>query len=1079
MRVWLLGGFRVSVGSRTIEGSTWHLKKAAALVKLLALAPGHRLHREQAMDLLWPDLGTRAASNNLRQALHATRRTLDPDASSRYLASEDESLVLCPEGQLWVDVEVFEEAAATARRGKELAAYRAALELYAGELLPRDRYEEWAERHRRRLRETYLSLLLRLARLEETRGDLDSAIEALRKVVAEEPAREEAYTSLMRLSALLGRKAEAFAYYGQLEKTLLGELGTEPAASSRALREEIAAGRFPSKVAREQEIQHKEPAGAGRHNLPAPRNSFVGREQEILEVKRTLAMTRLLTLTGAGGSGKTRLALEVVRDLVGAYPDGVRLVELAGLTESELVPQVVAGALGIQEQPGQPLTDTLVEALRGKEMLLVVDNCEHLLDACARLVDTLLDGCPWLRILATGREALGIGGEVNWSVPTLSVPSLRQSLTVEQLESYESARLFVARARERNPAFALKPENAQAVAEICVQLEGLPLAIELAAARIKVLPPQALLNRLSDRLKLLTGGPREFSERQRTLRNTIEWSYELLEEGEKTFFARLAVFSGGSTLQAIEAVCNAEGDLPTDALDGVSSLLDKSLLRQEQGLESEPRYEMLETIREYAGERLEESEEVDTVKRAHAEYFLSLAEEAEPRLWGPEASAWLDRLEAEHGNTRTALSWALEHGAVELALRLGGALRWYWNMAGYYAEGKTWLDAALAKDEGVSVEARAKALEGVGWLAIDQGEGDQAEAAAEEGLELSTGAAIGDVVAANFHNILGEVARFRGDHERATIVVEESLALHQEAGDKWGIIWSLGSLANISGDRGDDERAKQLYEEGLSLSRELGSAELLRIYLISMGYQYLLEGDPERATALNEEAAELYRGRGRKGDLQIVLDNLGWSTLIKGDHQRSEPLFTESLLLCKDLGDTITGSESIEGLACAAVTDREVERAARLFGAAQALREAAGYQLATRARSLREPYLTAARSQVSEAVWTTVWESGRSMTFEEAVGYALAKAETRPSALPEPEQTPVSEPTGALTRREKEIAALVAQGLTNRQIASRLMLSEHTVATHIRNTLKKLGLHSRTQIAVYFTEQPYSDSHNG
>ena len=361
IRIRLLGGFRVSVGDRTVPENAWRLRKAASLVKLLALAPGHRLHREQAMDLLWPDLGRRAASNNLRQVVHTVRQTLAPTEGSRYLASDSELLVLCPGGNLWVDVETFEEAAVSARRSRDPAAYRAAMDLYAGDLLPADRYEEWAEDHRGRLREIYLSLLLGLARRWEERGEYDLASEVLRRTLNEDPALEEAHAGLMRLYALAGSKGEALAQYGRLEEALSRELGTEPSASSRALREEIAAGRFPPNDGVPFGSAPEEPAGTGRHNLPPPRTSFVGREREMIEVKRMMAMTRLLTITGVGGSGKTRLALEVAIDLVGAYPDGVWLAELAPLADPGLVPQAVAGAVGVKEQPGQPLTDTLAE----------------------------------------------------------------------------------------------------------------------------------------------------------------------------------------------------------------------------------------------------------------------------------------------------------------------------------------------------------------------------------------------------------------------------------------------------------------------------------------------------------------------------------------------------------------------------------------------------------------------------------------------------------------------------------------------------------------------------------------------
>src|SRR5918995_1206570 len=499
---------------------------------------------------------------------------------------------------------------------------------------------------------------------------------------------------------------------------------------------------------------------------------------------------------------------------------------------------------------------------------------------------------------------------------------------------------------------------------ICAYLEGLPLAIELAAARIMMLPPQALLSRLSDRLKLLTGGPREFSERQRTLRSTIEWSYDLLEEGEKVLFGRLSIFSGGATLEATEAVCNVSGDLFVSALNGVSSLLDKCLLGHEG--------------------------EAESIKRAHAEYFLALVEEAEPMLWGAEDAAWLDRLEREHDNMRAVLSWAIEHGEGELALRVGAALRWFWYMEGYYGEGRRWLEAALSKDwSAVAAEVRARALEGVGWLASSQGDLDRAQAAAEEGLKLCTEAGLGDVVTADLQNVLGDAARNRGDYEWAAELLTESLALHRKAGDIRGVAWSLGDLANVSSDRGNYEQAKDLYEEGLALSRELGGAELLGAYLISLGDEYLLEGNPERATELNEEAAELYRGRGRKGVLQVALNNLGWSALIRGDRQKAEALHEECLVLCRELGDKLIGAESIEGFACAAGAVGAAERAARLFGAAEALREATGNQQAARAHALRAPYLAAARARVDEATWSAAWEKGRTMEFEGAVVYAL------------------------------------------------------------------------------------------
>jgi DNA-binding SARP family transcriptional activator len=464
VRVWLLGGFRVSLGSRTVEDDAWRLRKAAALVKLLALSPGHRLHREQAMDALWPNLGRRAASNNLRQALHAARKALDSAASSRYLASEDGSLVLCPGGDLWVDVGAFEEAATTARRSRDPAAYSATLGLYAGELLPEDRYEGWAEGRRNELRQLYLALLIELAELHEGREEHTPAIAALGKATSEEPTLEEAHASLMRLHALSGRLEQALAQYERLREALQSAIGTRPGESTRRLREEIAAGKLsPAPLG---DPTPEESANVGKHNLPVPRNSFVGREREMVDVKRALAMTRVLTLTGAGGSGKTRLALEVARELLGSYPDGVWLVELAPLSEEGLVAQAVANAIGVEERPGESLTDTLVEALADKEMLLVLDNCEHVVDVAARLVDTLLASCSRLRVLDTSREPLAVTGEVNWAVSPLSLPeAMNREADAAALMRYEAVRLFLDRARLRLPDFELTQENALAVAQ--------------------------------------------------------------------------------------------------------------------------------------------------------------------------------------------------------------------------------------------------------------------------------------------------------------------------------------------------------------------------------------------------------------------------------------------------------------------------------------------------------------------------------------------------------------------------------------------------------------------------------------
>jgi predicted ATPase/DNA-binding SARP family transcriptional activator/DNA-binding CsgD family transcriptional regulator len=1064
VRIGLLGGFRVSVGPRIIEGNQWRLRKASGLVKLLALSPGHHLHREQAMEALWPDLGRRAAANNVRGALHAARRTLhpSPEVASRYLVSRGERIALCPERQLWVDVEAFEEAAATARRSQDPAAYRAAIELYAGELLPEDRYEEWAEVRRGELRRSFLSLLIELAALYEERREHGLAIETLRRVTGEEPANEDSHAALMRLHTLLGRPAEALQQYERLREALSDELGVEPGAASKRLREEIAAGGAPAARLSSTGLPPEKPPGAHQHNLPAALTSFVGREQQLVELKRELAMTRLLTLTGAGGCGKTRLALEVAKDLVGAYPDGVWLVELVGLSEPPLVVQTVAMALGVQEQPNRLLADTLVEALRGKNMLLVLDNCEHLIDTAAHLVDVLLTACPHLRILATSREALGVAGETNWRVPSLSAPDVRQPITVEQLEGYESARLFVERARRRSPAFVPSPSNAHAVAEICRKLEGIPLAIELAAGRVKVLSAEQIAQRLEDSLKLLSAGDRTAPPRHRTLGRTLDWSYELLPELERRLFERLSAFAGGWTLEAAEVVGAGEDIERGDVLDLLSRLLDKSLVATESGERTVLRYGMLEPVRQYARERLEASGKAEEVRCQHASFYLELAKEAEPKLIGPQQRLWLDRLEREHDNLRAVLSWSLECGD-DLGLRMAGALWRFWYARGYLSEGQRWLEEVLARSGSAPALVQAKAFRGLGWLAEAQGDHERASAAYEKSLRIYRSAADEAGVAASLGG-LGSVALSQGDHERATALLEESVTLLWKSRKERDVASVLNTLGALASYKGDQARAMSFFEEALKLSRKAGDVQAIAVSLSNLGLTKLLHDDPERSTALLEESLALFREVGDDLDIAICLTNLALAALLEGDHERVTGLVVEGLGLIQKAGDKQRVADCLERMAGVAGARGQAPRAARLWGAAQALREEMGVPLPVDERKVLEPYLAAARSQLEKGSWEAALIEGRAMTAERAVEYALSGEQEARTTTSGPKESLASEKWAGLSRREREIALLVARGLTNRRIASKLVISERTVEHHVANILRKLDLRSRAQI---------------
>jgi predicted ATPase/DNA-binding SARP family transcriptional activator/DNA-binding CsgD family transcriptional regulator len=1086
VRVWLLGGFRVAVGSRTIEDGQWRLRKAAALVKLLSLAPGHRLHREQAMDLLWPDLGKKAASNNLRQTLHAARTILDQRAGSRYLAGEEESLVLCPGGSLWVDVDAFEAASATARRSRAPAAYMAAIELYAGELLPGDRYEEWTEGRREELRQLYLALHMEVAALYEEHGEYRKGIEALRRVVSEEPAREEAHAALMRLHALSGQRQEAILQYERLRHSLSEELGAEPGAQSRRLYEEVRAGSSLATPPPSAGGPSEAPVDSARHNLPASLTSFVGREREMLEARRLLPMTRLLTLIGAGGSGKTRLALEVARGLVGAYPDGVWLVELAPLSEGDLVAQEVAGALEVPERPGQPLTSTLVDTLRDKELLLVMDNCEHLIDAAARLADTLLASCPRLRVLATSREPLGVSGEVLWQVPPLSLPattdgeSVRES-TVESLMSYEAVRLFVDRAHLRLPDFHLTQENAGAVARVCRKLEGIPLAIELATARMGALAVEQVAQRLEVSLDVLKSASRTAEPRQQTLRATLDWSYNLLSEAERALFRRLSVFAGGWTLEAAEAVCSG-GDIEEERiLDLLGELVYKSLVVAGATTGSAVRYRMLEPVRQYALEKLEESAEAEGVRGKHAAFFLAVAEEAEPELAGPRQRLWVERLEEEHDNLREALSWLLDSGAGDLGLRFGGALWRFWFARGYVSEGLRWLEESLASSDPTASQARVKALEGMGWLVQFQGDAERTKATYEEMLELSR--ELGDKGnIATALNSLGTLALARGDNERARLMLEENMSVLRQLEDerstgtalkRYHALNLLGGLA--VNEEGDYARGAALWEESLALAREVGDTLRIGTSLCTLGYATLLQGDYERATALCEETLAFVHEHG-SAVAEVApetLVNLGLAAMGLGDHERAASSFEEALVVSQESGRKPTVINALEAMASLAGAIGEATRAAHLWGAAGAAREVTDIALPPGERALHEPYLASARSRLGERAWEEAIGAGRAMSLDEAAGYALSSEEPEGVADlgPAPEEPPAGEAFGTLTRREQEVALLVAQGLTNREISTRLSISERTAGNHVARILRKLGLRSRAQIAGWATER--------
>jgi non-specific serine/threonine protein kinase len=956
-----------------------------------------------------------------------------------------------------VDVEAFQEAATTARHAMEPAAFRVAIDLYAGELLPEDRYEGWVEERRTQLKELYLSLLLELGALLEGRREFGEAIEALGRVVAEEPTHERAHLGLMRLHALSGRRREALSQYEHLREALLKNLGTEPDAATTSLQQQIWAGTFPhpdsppAGILPEVEVPTSTSEAARGHNLPLARTSFVGREREKLEVKRLLAMTKLLTLTGTGGCGKTRLALKVASDLVGAYPDGVWLADLAPLADAELVPQAVAKALKVREQPARPLTETLVDTLRSRKMLLVVDNCEHLVEAVVSLVDALLDSCPGLRVLATSRQTLNAAGEVAWVVPSLTVPGSRQqAYTPSELEAYESVRLFVQRASQRDPSFELTLRNGQAVAQVCQRLDGIPLAIELAAGRMGVLSAEQLASRLEDFLKLLTGGPTA-DPRHRTLRATLEWSHELLGEAERVLFRRLSVFAGGWTLEAAEEVCSGEGIEQGEVLEMLSEVVDKSLVVAGAREEGGSRFRMLEPLRQYGQERLEESGEAKRFHERHAEYYLALAEEADTEAAEPSdlrkgrSAAWLTQMDTEHGNLRAAISWSLDEdaeepdgGRTELGLRLAVALFWFWFRHDYLTEGRRYLERTVSsKSDPTTTRLKARAWNGAARIAYSQ-----------------------------------------GDFGAAKALIEEGLALYRELGDKEGIAAALTDLGLIAvlGHR-DDIPVRAVLEELEELKPRLKNRNTLAYLLMLEGVMAISRGDLKHSAALHEQSLKLFREVQDTPGVITCLAQLGVIALMRGDYEGASPPLRESLRMAWESDYKVLIQFCLYLLACVAASQEQPVRAARLWGAVEGMEEAYAVRVTPLTPSVSdyEGRLSIARSQLGEETWSGSWAEGKAMALGQVVGYALSgEGEAEPPTLVavlEQHPSPVDEATEMLTPREREVALLVGRGLTNRQIAQELSISERTVENHIGKILKELGFSSRARIAAWVSQR--------
>jgi predicted ATPase/DNA-binding CsgD family transcriptional regulator len=807
------------------------------------------------------------------------------------------------------------------------------------------------------------------------------------------------------------------------------------------------------------------------------------------------------------------LALQIATDLVESYPDGVYFVNLAPLRDSDQVLLTIAQTLALREMGGQTFQVLLKASLQDKHLLLVLDNFEQVITA-APLLTELLEACPELKLLVTSREVLHLRAEHQFPLPPLALPDLTHLPAGNVLAQYAAVDLFLQRAQAVKPSFQLTSTNARSVAEICIRLDGLPLAIELAAARIKLLTPQALLARLSHRLQVLTSGTRDVPARQQTLRNTIEWSYHLLDASEQRLFRRLSVFVGGCTLEEAEAVCATLGDEAELVLDGVASLADKSLLQQtEQGGE-EPRLVMLETLREYGLEALAASGEMEAVRQAHALYYLALAEEAESTLEGSQQAAWLERLEREHDNLRVALRWSLERGEAEqgtgdggeMALRFGVALRRFWNIHGHWSEGRTFLERTLAASEGIASAARVKALTAAASFAVYQCDLDRREALCRESLVQSRER--GDTAGTVFTLfLLSTLAWTRGELAIARSLVEESLALCKEVDNTKDIAWSLYYLADRAYEQGEYARALALFEESLAMDRELGNARGIAMSLHGValtlfvsqsdpaavrplleeslalsrelgdkvgiahclslsGLVALQQGDATTARRLAEESVALSRETGDPYSTAWFLGVLGRVVAQQGDHRAARALYEEGLAIARKIGHKLDIPFFLEGMASLLAAQGEPVQAARLWGAAEDLRESMGVPIWPVERAAYERAVERVRAQLGEKAFAAAWAEGCTMTPEQAFA-ALQQA-----SLPEPVSKLPSLPTSPndLTPREMDVLRLLAQGLTSAQMAERLVIGLVTVNSHVRSIYSKLGVTTRAVATRYALE---------
>jgi predicted ATPase/DNA-binding SARP family transcriptional activator len=1046
----LLGDIRISVGARPITDDDWPRRNARNLLLLLLITPGHRLPRDRVVDLLWPELSVASAANALYVALHGLRRVLEPDLAkgraSAYIDSSAETIAIRAAASTFVDLDVFDAAlasSAAAAPDARRSALRQALALYTGQLLPADLYEDWASGRREAIQLAWEDAVLDLAALDMAADEPQATVAPLEQLLATDVTHEAAHRALMRAYAASGQRDRALRQYDRCRRALEEELGAKPDDETEALHDAIKAAALEPPAA--------DTVSNRFNNLPAPPAPIVGREREVEAVQGLLWRqdVRLVTLTGTGGIGKTRLAIEVATGLVEDFADGVAFVPLATVREPSLVLPTIARALGVGEEVSQGLATTLKDYLCSRDFLLVLDNMEQILDASSGIGE-LLGACPRLSILITSRERLQLRGEHVHEVPPLTVPQPDRLPAVATLVRYEAVALFRQHFRLLHPHFDIDPENGETVAAICHHLDGLPLAIELAAARGRFLSLPELLDGLASRFDLLQDGPHDLPDRQRTLWDTIAWSYDLLTSAERVVFNRLAVFADGCTVAAAETVASLPDEDASLTRRSLYSLAEKHLIRWEE-TDDEPRLTMLETIRAFALEQLRESGEEPDLCRRHATSFLRIAEQAEAGLVGPDQAAWRERLEREHDNLGAALGWALDQSDEigNLAVCAAASLWRYWWLRGLMTEGVAWLERATSRPE-TEPTARARALLEMAELIEIRNDYTGAKPVFEEALALCR--EIGDLAgAAQALGGLGNIAQDRGEYEVATSLHEQALALYRltdrrrdsasvlnslatvayyqgksetaaarwnealvivrNLGDSWATGMLLGNLGSLAISQGDVDQAVTLHGENLAVARQIQDPGAIGRALSNLAEVRQIRGDGDQ-TALLEEALGFHRQAEDKQAEASTLNLLGKSALGRGDTKLAANFYAGSLKLCQQTGErtTSTNTALFENVAALAVTCGRFHEAARLLGASEALREKRGAPLLRYQHVGYDETVACISAALGEDAVAGARNAGRSLSDDAIIDAALALCEEM--AVSSDRASPVTAGTG-------------------------------------------------------------------